>query len=105
MEPPARATTRSAADERLAERVDVLAQVVVRRPGSRSAGVVARAGHVEHAEGRVRERLDGGEVDRARAERAAEDQHAVASGGMPNAARSAARGRRRSAVPGPPVTR
>ena len=75
-EPPARATARSAAASALPERRDVLAQVVV-LAGRSQLGEVARAGRrAGRGSGGVGERLDGGEVDRARAERAAEDQHA-----------------------------
>ena len=62
-------------DERLPERRDVFAQVVV-RAGRSQLGEVARTGHVEDVVVGVGERLDRRQVDRARAERAAEDQHA-----------------------------
>ena len=74
-EPPARATARSAAASALAERDEVVAQDVV-RAGRREVGEVAAAGDVQDAVRRVRERLGGRGVDRAGAERAAEDEHA-----------------------------
>ena len=57
------------------ERRQVVEQDVV-RAGAGELGVVARAGDVDDAVGRVLERLGRGGVDRARAERAAEDEHA-----------------------------
>ena len=74
-EPPARATARSEATSACPNGDDVFAQVVV-LAGRSQLGEVARAGHVEDVEAGVGERLDRREVDRARAERAAEDQHA-----------------------------
>ena len=62
--------------EREAEGDEVVAQVVVRAGGG-EVGEVAPAGDVEDAVGRVGERGDGGVVDAARAERAAEDEHAA----------------------------
>ena len=52
-------------------------QVVARRVDARRERVVvARAGGVQDAKRRRAEGLDGGLVDRARAERPAEDEHA-----------------------------
>ena len=65
--------------ERLAERDQVVAQVVV-RAGRGQVGEVAPAGDVEDAVGRVGERGDRRVVDRAGAERAAEDEHAALVG-------------------------
>ena len=62
--------------QRAAERRHVVAQVVVRRRATSRVGEVAAAGDVQDAERRVGERLERGGVDRPRAERAAEDEHA-----------------------------
>ena len=62
--------------QRLAERDQVVAQVVV-RAGRREVGEVAPPGDVQDAVRRVGERGDRGVVDRARAERAAEHEHAA----------------------------
>ena len=69
-----------AGQQRLAERRDELAQVVVgRRIGAEPRAqrlVVARAAGVQHAEVGAGQRLHRRLVDRARAQRAAEDEHA-----------------------------
>ena len=57
------------------ERRQVVEQDVL-RPRAGQIRVVARAGDVQHAIGRVLERFGRGVVDRARAERAAEDEYA-----------------------------
>ena len=66
--------------QRVAERLDVGPQVVARGAGTaraRSAVVVAlRRRRAARRNGASRERLDRGLVDRARAQRAAEDEHA-----------------------------
>ena len=56
---------------------EVFAQVIARRQSSLGElAVVAAPGHVQNAEGAAGEGLRGRPVDRARSERAAEDEHA-----------------------------
>ena len=90
-EPPARATTRSAASERRAERrrCSRAGRSAGRAP--RSARSRARPAACRTWKRRVGERLDRGLVDRAGAERAAEHEHAGSSAASPKRARAAAR--------------
>ena len=99
IEPPARATARSAAASAWPNGDDVVAQVVV-RAGGRELGEVAPAGDVQHPVGSVGERRHGGLVDRAGAERAAEHEHAALVRRRSRARRAPARARRRAAAPG-----
>ena len=73
--PPAAGDGEVGGGERGAERAQVVAQDVV-GPGRLELRVVALAGDVQDAVGRVGERLHGRGVDRAGAERAAEHEHA-----------------------------
>ena len=90
------------------KRVDVRPQVVAPAPGTRGAQrvVVAPPGGVQHAVRRVGERLDRRLVDRPRAERAAEDEHAALARraeAEPRAGGGAVGRRRRHRPPGDEV--
>ena len=100
IEPPARATQRSARRQRVAERRDVLAQVVVSAGGDAVAQrrrSRARPQACSTWNGAPANAVDRGLVDRARAERPAEDQHARV---VLVQAEALARGRARSVTGG-----
>ena len=82
--------------ERLRElgQAEILAQVVaVRRGARRELGVVAAPADVQHPEGPPASASDGRQVDRARPQRAAEDEHAALPGRQTEALPAASRRR------------
>ena len=107
IEPPARATARSAAASAWPNGVEVVAQVVVARPVRRAqvGEVAARRRRASTRYGASANAATAALVDRARAERAAEHEHAALVAARCRArARAAARSPSRGGT-GRPVTR